>query len=91
MTGIQLTQPVFGVLIQYKDVDGLVQDCCISSALALEILQSCTKPLMWSYQYGKSQCGDKTVIRSSYHNDNSDTGNIGSLYWISPKKCDSQY
>ena len=24
----------------------LVQDCCISNALALEILQSCTKPLM---------------------------------------------
>ena len=27
-------------------VDGLVQDCSISSALALEILQSCTKSLM---------------------------------------------
>ena len=25
-------------------VDGLVQDCSISSALAMEILQSCTKP-----------------------------------------------
>ena len=24
--------------------DGLVQDCSISSALAMEILQSCTKP-----------------------------------------------
>ena len=26
------------------DIDGLVQDCSISSALAMEILQSCTKP-----------------------------------------------
>ena len=25
-------------------LDGLVQDCSISSALAMEILQSCTKP-----------------------------------------------
>ena len=27
-------------------VDGLLQDCSISSALAMEILQSCTKPLV---------------------------------------------
>ena len=26
-------------------VDGLVQDCSNSSALAMELLQSCTKPL----------------------------------------------
>ena len=30
--------------IQY--VDGLVQDCSISIANTLDILQSCTKPLM---------------------------------------------
>ena len=29
-------------------VDGLVQDCSNSSVLALELLQSCTKPSMWS-------------------------------------------
>ena len=28
------------------DIDGLVQDCSISSVLAMEILQSCTKPLI---------------------------------------------
>ena len=28
-------------------IDGLVQDCSISSALAMELLQSCTKP--WKY------------------------------------------
>ena len=28
-------------------IDGLVQDCSISIALAMEILQSCTKPSIW--------------------------------------------
>ena len=31
-------------------IDGLVQDCNNSSALALELLQSCTKPLIFLYQ-----------------------------------------
>ena len=31
-------------------VDGLVQDCGNSSALAMELLQSCTKPLMYCYR-----------------------------------------
>ena len=30
------------------DINGLVQDCSISIANALEILQSCTKPSIWS-------------------------------------------
>ena len=30
------------------DLDGLVQDCSISIANAMEILQSCTKPTIWS-------------------------------------------
>ena len=29
------------------NVDGLVQDCKNSSALAMELLQSCIKPSMW--------------------------------------------
>ena len=33
----------------YHYIDGLVQDCSISSALAMEILQSCTKPSIWYY------------------------------------------
>ena len=38
---------------------------------------------MSSYQYRKSHCGDKTVVRSSYlHNGNSDTGMATSVYWI---------
>ena len=31
----------------WHKIDGLVQDCSISSALAMEILQFCTKPLKW--------------------------------------------
>ena len=38
---------------------------------------------MLSYQYRKSYCGDKTVVRSSYlHNGISYTGKMSSLYWI---------
>ena len=38
---------------------------------------------MSSYQYSKSHCGDKTVVRSSYlHNGISYTGKMTSLYWI---------
>ena len=41
---------------------------------------------MSSYQYRKSHCGDKTVVRSSYlHNVISYTGKTASLYWFSPK------
>ena len=38
---------------------------------------------MSSYQYRKSHCGDKTVVRSSYlHNGISYTGKMSYLYWI---------
>ena len=38
---------------------------------------------MSSYQYRKSHCGDKTVVRLSYlHNGISYTGKMTSLYWL---------
>ena len=38
---------------------------------------------MTSYQYRKSHCGDKTILRPSYlHNGISYTGKMISLYWI---------
>ena len=41
---------------------------------------------MSSYQYRKSHCGDKTVVRSSYlHNGISYTDKMVSFYWISPQ------
>ena len=40
---------------------------------------------MSSYQYRKSHCGDKTILRPSYlHNGISYTGKMTSLYWFSP-------
>ena len=32
------------------DIDGFVQDCINSSVLAMELLQSCTKPSMYGSQ-----------------------------------------
>ena len=38
---------------------------------------------MPSYQYRKSHCGDKTILRPSYlHNGISYTGKMATLYWI---------
>ena len=41
----------FVVYISYFHVDGWVQDCSNSIASTLELLQSYTKPSMWSYIY----------------------------------------
>ena len=41
---------------------------------------------MTSYQYRKSHCGDKTILRPFYlHNGISYAGKISSLYWIRPQ------
>ena len=41
---------------------------------------------MSSYQYRKSHCGDKTVVRLSYlHSGISYTGKMTSLYWFDPQ------
>ena len=42
-------------------IDSLVQDCSISSPLAMEILQSCTKPSKWSFP-----CGDLEHLAGRY-------------------------
>ena len=39
-------------------IDGLVQDCCNSSALAMELLQSCTKPSMGWIMLNKIQTSE---------------------------------
>ena len=44
---------------------------------------------MTSYQYRKSHCGDKTILRPSYlHNGISYTGKMTSLYWIRAQVID---
>ena len=45
-------------------IDGLVQDCSNSSALAMELLQSCTEPsiwlcVIWCHAYAVHLCGWK--------------------------------
>ena len=45
---------------------------------------------MTSYQYRKSQCGEKTILRPSYlHNRISYTGKMTFLYWIRAKGISS--
>ena len=46
-------------------IDGLVQDCSISIANALEILQSCTK-LSW-YWTGNQPSSDPMIIIFMHH------------------------
>ena len=38
------------------DIDGLVQDCINSSALALELLQSCSKPSIYGWYNNQMHC-----------------------------------
>ena len=47
---------------------------------------------MTSYQYRKSYCGDKTILRPSYlHNGISYTGKMTYLYWIRALQIASQW
>ena len=45
-------------------IDGLVQDCSISIALAMEILQSCTKPSIWSLMFYWTLWNKKNTLRN---------------------------
>ena len=65
------------------------KSCCDQSSPARRTINTEMTPWprfkikMLSYQYRKSHCGDKTVVRSSYlHNGISYTGKMSSLYWI---------
>ena len=41
-----MKNPLYTYILQRLHIDGLVQDCSNSIANALELLQSCTKPLI---------------------------------------------
>ena len=64
--------------------------CILTSQVTLASVQSQQEPAgarfnikMSSYQYRKSHCGDKTVVRLSYlHNGISYAGKMSSFYWI---------
>ena len=85
--GVQWVKKRKGMLVDsyYKDN----QDCLIF-IMGIPILKRCWNGLlgpkcnikMSSYQYRKSHCRDKMIIRSSYlHNDIFYTGKMESSYW----------
>ena len=45
-------------------IDGLVQDCSNSIALAMELLQLCTKPSTWAYMAFQTK-GNSTICSAS--------------------------
>ena len=49
--GYQIPQAIWGSLEGVSYYDGLVQDCSNSSALAMELLQSCAKPSIMSNRH----------------------------------------
>ena len=60
--------------------------CIVASRSCLSLTGPWFNIKKSSYQYRKSHCGDKTVVRSSYlHNEISYTGKMASFYWISPQ------
>ena len=63
--------------VWWSSIHGCIQ---VSPGLRFNIKMS-------SYQYRKSHCGDKTIVRPSYlHNGISYNGKIPSLYWIGTLK-----
>ena len=48
------------------NIDGLVQDCSISIANALEILQSCTRPLIWFVNTRTTVWGNLCVFGETF-------------------------
>ena len=50
----------------FYDIEGLVQDCSISVALAMEILQSCAKLSIWDMK--NKECVKAYMICSIGHN-----------------------
>ena len=66
--------------VVHNDTHGME---CIPLSASLTLSGPRFNIKMSSYQYRKSHCGDKTVVRSSYlHNGISYTGKMSSLYWI---------
>ena len=43
------------IVTPIKQVDGFVKSCIISSASAMEILQSCTNPSRWCYRFNMAK------------------------------------
>ena len=50
---------------EQQHINDLVQDCSISSALAMEILQSCSKPSIFSHVSPSPQKGDTPSVATA--------------------------
>ena len=66
-------------------IDGLVQDCSMSSVLSMEILQSYTKPLMYEAQ-NKWTCKEKSLVnfKLPFQVTTVETGNLVALRQYGP-------
>ena len=80
-------------------IDGSVQDCSNSSALAMESLQSCTKPSItkWTHM-AWSQIGIRpsapimmTQLWLQCHMDHIMQYYITDIYWLTPGRCGSNF
>ena len=82
--GYKAYRHVYGFLVKetwwpcLQNIDGLVQDCSNSDALAMELLQSCTKPSIWLSK-------EKTIkhITCIFHED---AGQMG--VWVNGRTLD---
>ena len=86
---VRLTEKVYLTIKVYpsqyiaKDIVGTWVNITAVDALVLQGTCWLNQYKMPSYQYRKSDCGDKTILRPSYlHNGISYTGKMTSLYWI---------
>ena len=60
-------------------IDGLVQDCSNSIANALELLQSCTKPSIWSH--------DPNLVKLEIYVNIKNNGQIMSQFYMCHDSC----
>ena len=72
---------------QGEDIDGLVQERCNSSALAMELCLSCTNPSIW-YQQKRHKTTTNALklhllcINSLWPSGDMDLGQRGLRYWL---------
>ena len=62
-----LLMPLRFQLISNHGIDGLAQDCSNSSANALELLQFCTNPSVWTMQGGQVHVFTRKDFNNLHH------------------------
>ena len=65
---IYIPAGVMEIMQEKPHIDGLVQGCSNSSALAMELLQSCTKPsILTHWELGKIAAFQMRFLRENSH------------------------